>query len=196
MMPDAHLLPAWGALPPSVRAGGAPGPPGWDVCAPARCHAAADGVLSGESARIHSRYERRLADAAVSGQAVLVHLRVRRFFCDDPGCAKHTFAKQVPGLTGPHAQRTNLLGRLLTPVGLALGGRAGAWLARHLAAVFSRMTLLRLVRAAPEPCRYYAPAFWAWMTSSCPKGISTGLCWSMSRPVGRSRCLPNAPRQG
>ncbi|GAA2056975.1 hypothetical protein [Nocardiopsis rhodophaea] len=82
---------------------------------------------------------------------MLVHLRVRRFFCDDPGCAKRTFAEQVPGLTQPHAQRTNLLSRLRTCVGMALGGRGGARLARHLAVAFSRITLLRLIRAATDP---------------------------------------------
>lgn len=38
----------------------------------------------GVSARVHSRYERRLADAAVAGQRVEIALRVRRFFCDSP----------------------------------------------------------------------------------------------------------------
>lgn len=33
------------------------------------------------SSRVHSRYERTLADVAVGGQQVVIRLRVRRFFC-------------------------------------------------------------------------------------------------------------------
>jgi len=51
------------------------------------------------SARVHSRYQRRLCDAAAGGQEVLVELRVRRFFCDSSCCERKTFAEQVPGLT-------------------------------------------------------------------------------------------------
>ncbi|MFC4085863.1 transposase family protein [Amycolatopsis samaneae] len=36
------------------------------------------------SARVHSRYERVLADAALAGQLVVIRLRVRRFFCGTP----------------------------------------------------------------------------------------------------------------
>jgi transposase len=58
------------------------------------------------STRVHSRYTRRLVDSAIGGREVLVTLRVRRWFCDQPGCAKRTFAEQVPGLTARHARRT------------------------------------------------------------------------------------------
>ncbi|MFD5969918.1 transposase family protein [Streptomyces sp. NPDC060311] len=33
------------------------------------------------SARVHSRYVRRLADSAVGGRPALIELRVRRFCC-------------------------------------------------------------------------------------------------------------------
>ena len=74
-------------------------------------------------------------------------------FCDNPGCARTTFAEQVPELAARHARRTAVLQRVLGAVGLALGGRAGARLTRHLAASVSRMTLLRLVRGLPDPER-------------------------------------------
>jgi transposase len=51
----------------------------------------------GESARVHSRYDRTLADAAVAGRRVEIRLRVRRFFCDGQGCRVRTFAEQVTG---------------------------------------------------------------------------------------------------
>ena len=106
------------------------------------------GVLSG---RVHSRYQRLLADAAAGGQEMLVHLQVRRFFCGNGGCAKTTFAEQVPGLTTRYGRRTRGLDAVLQAIALALGGRAGARLSGRLACPASRSTLLRLIRALPDP---------------------------------------------
>jgi len=50
------------------------------------------GVLS---RRVHSRYQRWLADTASGVQEVLIHLRARRFFCSNDACAKAMFAEQV-----------------------------------------------------------------------------------------------------
>jgi transposase len=103
------------------------------------------------SARVHSRYERRLADAAVAGRRVEIALRVRRFFCDNGECSVRTFAEQVAGLTRRYARRSPPLERMLESIGLALAGRAGARLATSLGLPASRSTLLRLVRALPDP---------------------------------------------
>lgn len=51
----------------------------------------------------------------------------------------------------PHARRTPLLRTLLERIGVALAGRAGARLATHLGIAVSRSSLLRLVRALPDP---------------------------------------------
>jgi transposase len=92
-----------------------------------------------------------LADAPVGARAVVIGLRVRRFFCDNTGCARRTFVEQVPGLTSPYARRTGLLRGLLETIGLALAGRAGSRLAGVLGIPTSRDSLLRLVRALPDP---------------------------------------------
>ena len=105
----------------------------------------------GESGRVHSRYERTLADAAVAGQRVEIRLRVRRFFCDSQGCKARTFAEQVAGLTMRYARRTVLLRGMLESIGLALAGRAGTRLATTLGLPASRSTLLRVIRALPDP---------------------------------------------
>ena len=68
------------------------------------------------SARVHSRYQRRLADAAIGGRNVMIRLAVRRFFCDAPGCPAATFAEQVEGLTSRYARRTPLLAAMLAAV--------------------------------------------------------------------------------
>jgi transposase len=105
------------------------------------------------SGRVHSRYDRHLSDTAAAGREVLIRLTVRRLFCDNPECARKTFAEQVPELAARHARRPMILERVLCAVALALGGRAGARLTQRLAASVSRMTLLRMVRALPDPDR-------------------------------------------
>ena len=103
------------------------------------------------SRRVHSRYQRQLSDTASGCQQVLIHLAARRFFCGNQACAKGTFAEQIPGLTTRYGRRTCSLQTVLQAVALALGGRAGARLSERLACSASRSTLLRLIRAAPDP---------------------------------------------
>ncbi|MFI6485922.1 ISL3 family transposase [Nonomuraea sp. NPDC050663] len=109
------------------------------------------------SSRVHSRYERQLADTAIGGQEVLIHLEVRRFFCVDPTCPRKTFAEQVPGLTSHYGRRSTSLGGLLREVALALGGRAGARLCERIAAAVSRMTLIRMIRGLPDAASTVGP---------------------------------------
>jgi transposase len=87
----------------------------------------------------------------------MIHLWVRRFFCGSKTCVRKTFVEQVPGLTTRHGRRTNGLMDALRAVALALGGRAGARLAGRLATGVSRMTLIRLIRALPDPTVAVAP---------------------------------------
>jgi hypothetical protein len=82
---------------------------------------------------------------------MLIDLDVRRFFCGNEACSKKIFSEQVPGLTVRYGRRSVGLGETLRAVALALGGRAGARLSRRLATTVSRMTLLRIIRAMPDP---------------------------------------------
>jgi len=127
------------------------------------------GVPSG---RVHSRYERRLADVAAGGQEVLIHLQVRRFSCGNDGCERRTFAEQVPGLAGRHARRTTGLGEALAAVALALGGRAGARLTSRLASPASRRAY---PMSAPGRVEDYAAAAGSAsvICSSCGRGSPT-----------------------
>ncbi len=103
------------------------------------------------SARVHSRYERRLADAPIAGRAVQVRLRVRRFFCPNAECVARTFAEQPDGLAAPRARVTSLLREMLLEIALMLAGRAGARLASRLGMTTSRDRLLRLLHSLPDP---------------------------------------------
>jgi transposase len=103
------------------------------------------------SGKVHSTYQRLLADAAIGGRRVRIRLRVRRFFCPNPGCPARTFAEQVSGLTSRRSRRTPPLARALTSIALALAGRAGARLAGALDLTAGRSSMLRLVMALPDP---------------------------------------------
>src|SRR5436309_13983667 len=48
--------------------------------------------------RIHSRYCRSLADLPWNGIAVRLQLHTRRFFCDQPHCARRIFAEPLPSI--------------------------------------------------------------------------------------------------
>ena len=103
------------------------------------------------SGRVHGGYVRQLRDAAAGGVQVVILLRVRRFRCGNAACPAVTFAEQVAGLTSPHSRFTPLLRGLLTQIGLALAGRAGVRLAAAAGVAVGRDTLLRLVKALPDP---------------------------------------------
>jgi hypothetical protein len=120
------------------------------IRASARADSAVCSACGRSSRRVHSRYERRLADAAIGGRRVVVRLQVRRLFCDDPACAKTTFAEQVPGLTVRYGRKTALLAEVLRNIAVALAGRAAAW-PGHCRPWRARSTLLRLVMAVPDP---------------------------------------------
>ncbi|MFJ7494500.1 hypothetical protein ACIQZB_25475 [Streptomyces sp. NPDC097727] len=53
-------------------------------------------------------------------------LGAARFRCENAACTSVTFAEQVVGLTTPHSCYTPLLHGMLTQIGPALAGRAGA----------------------------------------------------------------------
>jgi zinc-finger of transposase IS204/IS1001/IS1096/IS1165 len=48
------------------------------------------------STRIHSRYERAVADLPWMGCAVHLELHVRRFFCSNSECVRQIFTERVP----------------------------------------------------------------------------------------------------
>jgi zinc-finger of transposase IS204/IS1001/IS1096/IS1165 len=132
------------------------------------------------SARVHSRYQRRLADAAVGSRRVVLRLGVRRFFCEAPDCPARTFTEQLTGLTTRYARRTPLLRTLLEQVALALAGRAGTRLASGLGPPASRDTLLWLLRALADPRSQGWPCS-AWTTSR--SAAAAALCVTVTRTV-------------
>ncbi len=100
---------------------------------------------------VHSRYQRRITDLPCAGRMVALLIQGRRFFCRNPRCPRRTFRERLPTLAVPRARSTHGVRATLTHIGFALGGAAGARLARSLGMPTSDATVLRLVRAVPGP---------------------------------------------
>lgn len=103
------------------------------------------------SRRVHSRYVRSVADVPWHGVPFRLRLHVRRFFCEEPTCARAIFAERLPSLIAPHARRTERLDTWMRAVGFAVGGAAGTRLLQALGLVASPDTLRRQVRRTPVP---------------------------------------------
>ncbi len=120
------------------------------------------------SSAVHSFYERRLHDLPWQGRPVVLRIRARRFRCLVPACERLTFAERLPGVAFAAARRTERLDGLHGCLGTALGGEAGARLARRLAIATSPDTLLRAIRARagaaspPPPPRVLGVDDYAW----------------------------------
>ena len=100
------------------------------------------------SQKIHSRYTRTLADLPWQGVAIRLELTVRRFFCLQDDCPRKIFAEQLPSFVNRYARKTTRLNDALSLIGFAIGGEAGARVAKRLAMITSPDTLLRRLRQA------------------------------------------------
>lgn len=103
------------------------------------------------SVRVHSRYTRRVADLPWHGVAVRLELHTRRFFCVSELCQRRVFCERLPSVVAAYARKTARLISTLELIGFALGGEAGARLARELGLSVSPDTLLERIRRAALP---------------------------------------------
>src|SRR5918911_1039328 len=105
-------------------------------------------VCGERSRRIHGCYTRTLADLPWCGTPVRLRVRVRKFFCDVPSCERKIFAERLDEVAGVYARRTDRQREALEWIAFALGGEAGARLARELGLLVSPDTLLGRIRGA------------------------------------------------
>jgi transposase len=109
------------------------------------------------SRRVHSNYVRQVSDLPCSGRSVRLRLITRRFVCAAPLCRRRIFAERFdPAVLAERARRTTRLDCVVHHLGLALGGRPAADIARRLMLPVSNDTLLRVVRRRAE--RWTSPA--------------------------------------
>jgi transposase len=99
------------------------------------------------SAQVHSSYERRLMDLPSQGRTVRLLVKVRRFRCSNVACERKIFGERLgDGIAAKAGRRTSRLETIVHQIGIALGGRPAAGLARRPMLPVSRDTLLRVVR--------------------------------------------------
>ncbi|MDI1344841.1 MAG: ISL3 family transposase [Pseudolabrys sp.] len=104
-------------------------------------------LCGARSRRVHSRYERQVADLPCAGKQVRLRLITRRFVCEVPHCRRRIFAERFgDGVVPVRSRRTARLEQIIHHLGLALGGRPAASFAKRLMLPVSNDTLLRVVR--------------------------------------------------
>lgn len=103
------------------------------------------------STRFNGHYHRHPADLPCGGYAIRLNLTVPRFFCGNEACSRRTFSATFPNILRPYARCTDRLTSQQQHVAFAVGGEAGCRLLNNMNMPTSADTLIRLVRAAPEP---------------------------------------------
>jgi len=101
------------------------------------------------STTVHSSYTRTVADLPWSGMTVSLRVQTRRFACPVESCERKIFCERLTRFVAVYGRRTDNVRTALQRIVRALGGKAGARLAAHQRIGVSRMTLLRLLHAAP-----------------------------------------------
>src|SRR5580704_7396566 len=116
--------------------------------------------------RLHSRYHRTVADLPWQGMSVTLELTTRKFFCDWHTCRQRVFTERLPGTVACYARRTTRAASILEAIGLAVGARPGAHLARQLGLIATADIILRRVRQRPlmppRTPRILGVDDWAW----------------------------------
>ena len=101
------------------------------------------------STRIHSRYRRAPTDLPWGSHMVRLVLCVRKFFCETASCLRRIFTERLPQVVAPYSRTTERLTILLRAIAFAVGGEAGARLAKRIGVRASPATLISLIRRTP-----------------------------------------------
>jgi hypothetical protein len=112
---------------------------------------------SRRSRRVHSRYERTLADLPCADRSVSLHLHVRRFFCPNRRCPRRIFAEQRPALAAPRGRRTQALQHRLLDLACALVVPSFLALRGSLSAEHAQGSV-GLDRSGDDKCNYPSPS--------------------------------------
>jgi transposase len=121
------------------------------ICIRSTAPSAVCPLCSQPAGRIHSRYQRSVADLPSGGRQSVLSLVVRKFFCQTSGCPRRIFAERFPDMIRPWARMTLRFCAALEAIGFATSGEAGARLATRLGIPTSPATVLRRLKAASPP---------------------------------------------
>jgi transposase len=103
------------------------------------------------ASRVHSHYQRSLADLPWAQVPIQIDLSVRRYFCTAPECPRRIFTERLPTVANPWARRTQRLANVQQQLGIVAGGSAGAALATTLGCPAGVDLLITLVRNCSIP---------------------------------------------
>lgn len=101
--------------------------------------------------RVHSRYERLIADLPWAGIGVQIRLQVRRLFCQNDICRQSIFCERIPEVAERYGRQTIRLNQTIRHLGLTAGGEAGKKAANETGINISADTILRRIRSTPQP---------------------------------------------
>ncbi len=102
------------------------------------------------SNKVHSRYQRTLADLPMSGLAVRLVCQVKKFFCQNRECSRRIFVERLQDVAQVSARQTSRLSRIICSLAFYVGGRVGAKVTERLAIKVSRQTLIRRILKTPQ----------------------------------------------
>ena len=108
-------------------------------------------LCSTPTRRVHSRYERTLADLPCVSFSLTLVMQVYKFFCDHTACIRRIFTERLPEVAAPWARKTIRLVHRLQTIGLALGGAAGARLSHQVGCGVCGSTLLNHLKKLSLP---------------------------------------------
>ncbi|QHW01066.1 ISL3 family transposase [Spirosoma endbachense] len=98
------------------------------------------------SHRIHSRYNRTLADLPLAGQYQEWRLKARKFFCDNLECPRRIFTERFESIIQPYARCTQRCIQQQAQLMQAVGARPGQRMGALFRLPASNTTLLRRLR--------------------------------------------------
>ncbi|GCE28122.1 transposase [Dictyobacter alpinus] len=101
--------------------------------------------------RVHSHYQRTIADVAFGGRCLVLKLRVRKWICREVSCSQHIFAERFPELVQRYARMMDRLVNALQTLGVTTNGTDAARIASSLGMPTTAKTIIRRVLQLPLP---------------------------------------------
>jgi transposase len=101
--------------------------------------------------RVHSRYQRTIADVAFGGHSLVLKLQVRKWMCPEVSCTRKIFAERFPGFVQRYARMTDRLIKILQSVGVITNGADAAQIATSFGVPTTAKTIIRRVLQLPLP---------------------------------------------
>jgi transposase len=121
--------------------------------------------------RVHSRYQRTIADLAFGGRCLVLKLQVRKWICREASCPQHIFAERFPELVHRYSRMTDRLIKTLQAVGVTTNGADAARIASSLGMPTTAKTIIRRVLQLPLPSEGEVAKVgideWAWKKGQC-----------------------------